>query len=101
MTSSLSHVLQTLLDRGATASTRVEAARLLAACNDAVVVDALLRVVAEEEASEALAQAAGEGLAEVLLRRGEVDRAPLWDFTGPAYVAFDDAVARHLRAHKD
>jgi hypothetical protein len=56
---------------------------------------ALLEAAQDENEDEAVAHAAGEGLARILIQRGGVVDAPLHTFTGPAYLGFDAAVAAH------
>ena len=57
----------------------------------------LLRTAQDKEEEEWVSHAAGERLAEILFRRGQIDTAPLHDFTGAAYIGFDEAVARLQR----
>ena len=60
-------------------------------------IDTLLRIALDEGEEEWVSHATGESLAEILLRRGQIDSAPLHDFTGAAYIGFDEAVARLQR----
>lgn len=60
-------------------------------------VDTLLRIAQDEGEEEWVSHAAGESLAEILFRRGQVESAPLHDFTGAAYIGFDEAVTRLQR----
>ena len=87
----------TLMDRQRPTLERAIAARHLAAGDAPDVVATLLRVVQDEGEEEWVSHAAGESLAEILFRRGQVDTAPLHAFTGAAYIGFDEAVARLQR----
>ena len=91
----LSHLLRMLLDRSAKSLDRAKAARRLAEWNTPAVLDALLQVAQEDDAAESVSRAAGESIAKILIRTKEVDQAPLSDFSGAAYLGFDEAVARH------
>lgn len=71
---------------------RVAATRALANSDedaDLVMLYELASAAVEPE----LSTAAGKSAARVLLRHGRPNDAPLHDFSGPAYVAFDGAVA--------
>jgi hypothetical protein len=50
--------------------------------------------LASSDVEPELSTVAGQSAARVLLRQGRPDDAPLHDFSGSAYVAFDKAVAR-------
>ena len=76
---------------------RIEAARGLAADADGDVLDALYRIAGSGDDDERVQRATGEAIASILLRAGNVNDAPLWDFCGPAYLGFDAAVALSQR----
>jgi hypothetical protein len=94
----ISTFIRTLLDPHADERARVDAAHHLGRCDAQSAQDALLQVAQAEHVQDALARAAGESLALILIRKGQVSQAPLASFTGPAYLGFDEAVACHLRA---
>ena len=87
----------TLLNRQRSTLERAIAARHLADGDAADVIETLLQIAQDEGEDEWVSHAAGESLAEILMRRGEIDTAPLHDFTGAAYIGFDEAVARSQR----
>jgi hypothetical protein len=65
--------------------------------------EALISVAKDENAGTAVGQAAGESLAEIMIRRGqlgskEYDSLPFSQFTAAADEAYDQAVARFLRS---
>jgi hypothetical protein len=91
------HLAVILGDSNAVVQERVHAAKALATIFKDVAFETLLRMAQDETAPSAVAQASGEGTAKWLLRYGDVNTAPLADFTGDAYVAFDEEVTRHLR----
>jgi hypothetical protein len=96
-TKDTAQLIQLLLDTSADPCHRASAARRLADDESQDALDALLEVASEDEA--VVGWAAGESIAAILIRRGEVYDAPLWAFTGASGEAFDTAVARHQRAH--
>lgn len=83
-----------LLDRERPTIERAIAARHLAGESAPDIVDTLVRIAQDDGEEEWVSHAAGESLAEILLRRGKLDTAPLHDFSGAAYIGFDEAVAR-------
>jgi hypothetical protein len=87
----------TLMDRRRSTLERAIAARHLADGDAPDIVETLVRIAQDEGEEEWVSHAAGESLAEILFRRGEVDTAPLHEFTGAAYIGFDEAVARLQR----
>ena len=54
----------------------------------------LLFELASAAVEPELSTVAGKSAARVLLRQGRPNDAPLDDFSGPAYLAFDEAVAQ-------
>ncbi len=93
----LSRLLRMLLDKSMKPVDRANAARCLGEWDTQAVLDALLQVAQENDADESISRATGESIAEILIRRGEVDRVPLHDFTGDAYLGYDGTVARRHR----
>jgi hypothetical protein len=87
--------LDVLNDEDAPTIERVIAAKHLARSDAIVVLDALLCVARDEQAPEWLAFAAGESIAAILMRRSVPTEALLADFTGPAYLGFDETVASY------
>jgi len=77
---------------------RVIAARRLAAQDSQAALHVLVQIAQNEHESEWLCFAAGEAIAEILIRSTAVDDVPLHNFTGGAYLGYDEAVARHQRA---
>ena len=86
-----------LLDRSMKPVDRANAARCLGGWDTQAVLDVLLQVAQENEADESVSRATGESIAEILIRRGEVDQVPLHDFTGDAYLGYDETVAQRQR----
>lgn len=97
----LSAVLAVVLDKNAAPHDRAAAMKQLTRSDAAATFDALIQVVTEENADHRVSRVAGECLAELMIRRGtlgkEHELLPLHDFTGEAYVAYDNAVSRHGR----
>ena len=91
-------LMRTLLDRNAQPGDRADAARRLAKWHTRAVLHALLQVAQEDDADESVGRAAGESVAKVLIRRGELDQEPLFDFGQAAYIGYDEVVAHHLRS---
>ena len=60
-------------------------------------ISSLLQIAQDEGEEEWVSHAAGESLAEIPFRSGQIENAPLHNFTGAAYVGFDEAVARLQR----
>lgn len=86
--------MQVALDGNATLADRADAARRLAESDAKPAFDALLALAQEEHVEESLSRTAGESLAKVLIRSGTVDQVPLHEFTGGAYLGYDETVAR-------
>ena len=94
----LSNLLQTALDKTGKSARRVQAVRRLAESTAPAALHTLLEIAQESEEDGLVSRTAGEAIAAVLIRTGEVDRVPLHDFAEAAYVGYDEAVARHLRS---
>ena len=86
-----------LLDRSTKPVDRANAARCLGEWNTPAILDALLQVAQENDADESVSRATGENIAEILIRSGEVDQVPLHDFSGDAYLGYDETIARCQR----
>jgi hypothetical protein len=54
----------------------------------------VLGLAQDPSVSERAAREAGMLAARIMARQGNLADAPLWDFTGAAYLAFDETVAR-------
>lgn len=91
-------VLLAIQGRSIDKQRRVTMIRELTTSDDDTALQALVRVAQDECESEAITAAAGTTLAEILIRMGAIDDAPLHDFSGPAYVAFDAVIAMNQRA---
>ncbi len=87
----------TLLDRKRSTLERALAARHLTDDDAPAIVDTLVRTARDDGEEEWVSHAAGESLAEILMRSGQLNVAPLHDSTGAAYIGFDEAVARMQR----
>ena len=94
----LPHLLPILLDKSAEPVRRAKVARRLAEWSTQAVLDALLQVAQEDDADELVSRAAGESIAEILIRREEVDQVPLYDFNGAAFLAYDEVIGRRQRS---
>ncbi len=90
--------LTAIQDRSLEQQKRVTMIRDLTSSDDDVVLAVLIDIAQDEHEPEAVTAAAGATLAESLIRTGAVDDIPLHDFSGPAYLAFDAAIAMHQRA---
>lgn len=84
-------------DRGKPAGERAAAAARLAATNSEDVIPALVEAAGDESDAQEVLQALGEALAHLFVNLDRLAAAPLHDFAGPAYLAFDEAVARRQR----
>jgi hypothetical protein len=93
----LPHLLRMLLDESAQPNQRADAARRLAGWSTHDVLDALLQVAQADNADESVSRAVGKSIAEVLIRRDEVDHVPLHDFNGDAFLAYDEVIGRRQR----
>jgi hypothetical protein len=82
------------LDRENAAEERIQACGILSGRDDGPAWEALLTLVGDPDEDAAVARAAGEAVALQYWRAGNVNDAPLFDFTEVAYLAFDEAVAR-------
>jgi hypothetical protein len=88
-------LLQVLSDREAPPARRVVAASDLSEWSEDPVLEALIRVAREDDEDASVSRAAGNSIAQILLRRGDVDQVPLYDFNEDAFLAYDEAIARH------
>ncbi len=86
-----------LVDRSRSDAERARAAGQLAAHGHREAMNALLDVASDQTNSEEVLVAAGSSLAQLYLLDDRVLDAPLHRFTGAAYLAFDDVVARAQR----
>jgi hypothetical protein len=83
---------EVLLDSTTSERERVAAARRLEEEGSDQGMEALVTVACDPSVGRSLAWAAGEGVARILLRRDKVEDAPLADFSGGAYEAFDQVI---------
>jgi hypothetical protein len=93
----IAKAIQALHDRNSPTETRVLVAGELGADGSEAALNALLAVAEADNEDGPVANAAGAAIAEILLRRDRVYEAALAMFNGPAYLGFDEAVARHQR----
>lgn len=89
-------LIEMLADKTANPTRRARAARRLAQLDAQGALAALIEAAQDQQVDNAVSRAAGAAVARLLLRRGELDRVPLEDFTGGAYLAYDEAVSKHL-----
>ncbi len=92
-----SYLLRILLDTSAKPIDRAKAARRLAEWSTRASLDALLKVAQEDHADELVSRAVGKSIAEIVIRREEVDQVPLYDFNGNAFLAYDEVIGRRQR----
>jgi hypothetical protein len=97
ITQETSRLMHTLLDKSVAPMYRADAARHLADWSTQDVLQALLRVAQEDDEDEMVSCAVGESIGKILIQRQEIDRAPLHDFNGSAYLAYDEAIGRYRR----
>ncbi len=83
-----------ILQSGENLDVRAAAALRLAAVDEPGALAALLDLAQGDETPPELARTVGRSVARILHRQGCLLAAPLADFTGPAYLAFDDEVTR-------
>jgi hypothetical protein len=88
-----------LKDQTVPTGERAEAVFLLAEDGHDEVWTALLCIASEDDGE--VGYAAGKGIAAIAIRQGVVYDVPWWSFTTTADEAFDEAVARHQRAHPE
>jgi hypothetical protein len=89
---------QRVADRSAADDDRIRDVGVLGKSDQALALEALLAVAQAPDERTEVSRAAGAALAAVYFRRGRLDDAPLHDFSGDAYLAFDEEVARLQRA---
>ena len=65
------------------------------AWDEETALEALLRVAQEDDEDASVSRAAGNSIARILVRTGDVDRVPLYNFNEDAYLAYDEAIGRH------
>ena len=91
----IQNLVHVALDSSEPRVERMIAIRWLSEVGSEVALTTLLQLARLEDLDECLAFAAGEGIAEVLLNRGSVDQFDIHNLTGPAYLGYDDRIARH------
>lgn len=92
--------MRELLDDRARPLDRAISARRLAEYPTNDTIDVLLKVAAHDEPNEFVSFAAGESIADILIRTNGIYDAPLALFDEAMAEAFDGAVARHLRTER-
>jgi hypothetical protein len=96
-TAQVTKLIRVLFDGSGLPDERVAAAEQLGSEDEQTAMDAVLQVATADGEDETVATAAGVALAEILLRRNQIYDAPLAMFSGPAYLGFDETVARYQR----
>ena len=83
-------LIEIFVDKTANPGHRAEAARRLAELDAPGALAALIQIARDHEVDNAVSRAAGAAVARLLIRRGELDQGPLEDFTGGAYLGYDE-----------
>lgn len=73
---------------------RIVAIEQIGRLGTAEAIEEILPLAESDSESTSIQAAAGRSLAALYVRHGRLFDAPLPDFTGPAYIAFDEEVAR-------
>ena len=67
--------------------------------SDSALLEALVHVAQAEDEDDTVSRAAGESIALILVRSGDIDRVPLHDFSQGAYLAYDETISRYQHSH--
>ncbi len=86
--------VRVLLDETASTEERIQAIGELENSDSPKVLAALLSVAEDEAAPETVAREVGQVIAQILLRGNRIYDVSFADFSGPAYLAFDQTVAQ-------
>ena len=88
-----SGVIAIMLDRSRLPEGRTASLTQLESLGDPESVSALLAVAADDTEIDVILSGAGTALGRIYMRQGRLLEAPLHDFVGTAYIAFDQAVS--------
>jgi hypothetical protein len=94
-------LLRIVTDDGEHPADRGRAARFLDEADDQAVLDELVHLAQVPTLDKGLSRAVGESIAILCRRMNRLDQVPLHDFNEDAFIAYDEAVARHLRSQAD
>lgn len=97
MSTSCQSDIRQLRDENASYEVRAQAALRLGSSDADESLDAVLEAASAADVVPEVAEAAGVAAARILLRSNRVMSAPLANFSGPAYLAFDRTVAESQR----
>lgn len=90
-------LIELFKDQNANAQQRADAARRLADMGALESLGVLIEGARDPGLAEPVGRAAGAAVARLLKERAELNQIPLEDFTGPAYLGYDEAASALLR----
>jgi hypothetical protein len=94
----LQHLVDTALNDEAQLGDRLKAVRHLSVTRSTAATDALIQLARADTLDEQVGSLVGRSIAEILLRENRVDEAPLHDFSGSAYLVYDEAIALYQQS---